>query len=228
VDVYLGAWAPDGTLFYSRPATGPPDLYQVGTDGSEPRAVLEAPGVQLAQDWSAAGDVIAYLALAADRTEERNIWLRRRNEQPRRLRQTPANTFDSRFSPDGRLLAYASDESGTPEVYVTSLDGTGQARRLSRAGGFHPRWRGDGRELFYLQPDGALMAVDPAAEPPQPRQLFRIDGVSAADAYSPPRERYAYYDVTRDGQRFLVRLPEGAADRSDDLRVWIDWAAAQR
>ena len=124
------------------------------------------------------------------------------------------------------MLAYASDESGAPEVYVLSLTGGATPRRVSRNGGFFPRWRGDGRELFFFQPDGTLMAADLAADGRDPRPLFRVEGVTPSDIQSPPQERFATYDVTADGQQFLMRLVEDPGDTSDDLRVWVNWASA--
>jgi serine/threonine protein kinase len=230
LDVYLGSWAPHGrALVYGRPATGPPDIFEIDADGggTAPRPIFEAPGVQLAQHWSSAGD-LAFLELWPNSADQRNVWLLSKDGKARRFRQTPANTFDPRFSPDGRLLAYASDESGQPEIYVAPLNGATQPRRLSRAGGFSPRWRGDGGELYFLQADGTLMTVNPRAEVATPAPLFRIDGVSAADRYSPPRERNVVFDVMPDGQRFLLRLPDTSDPRGDDLRVMVNWAPARR
>lgn len=229
LDLFLGSWAPHGrSVIVARPTQGPPDIFEIDlAGGREPRALLAAPGVQLPQHWSPADDLIAYLELWPDSADQRDVWLMSTDGgTTRRLRDTPANTFDARFSPDGRLLAYVSDESGEPEIYVTTPSSASQPRRLSRSGGFLPRWRGDGRELFFLQPDGMLMVVDPNAEASQPRPLFRVEGITAADRYSPPRERSAVYDVAPDGTRFLLRLADVGAERSDDLHVWINWASA--
>jgi eukaryotic-like serine/threonine-protein kinase len=228
VDTYLGAWSEDGqSLIYGKPAPGPPDIYEIPVAGGTPRPLLSGPGVEIPQHRSPGTGWLAYLEVLADR-DGRHIWLLPPGGAPRRLRTTPANTWDARFSPNGRLLAFVSDESGTPEVYVTPFLEQGQARRLSRGGGFMPRWRGDGRELFFFRTDGMLMAVDPAGDPVNPQPLFHIDGVTPEDAPTPPRERFAFYDVTSDGQRFLLRLAEGAGDRADDLRVWVNWASAIR
>jgi len=229
VDVYLGSWSPDGqSLIYGKPSRGdPPDLYEIAITGGEPRLLLALPGVQHAQHISADGKWLAYLESFADRSERR-VWLLLQNAKPRPLRDTPANTFDPRFSPDGSVLAYASDESGSSEVYLLPLLGRASPRRVSRNGGFLPRWRPDGRELFFLQTDGTLMVVDPREDSADPRPLFRVEGVTPSDVYSPPRERFATYDVTADGQRFLMRLVEDPRDRSYDLRVWVNWAEALR
>jgi eukaryotic-like serine/threonine-protein kinase len=222
LDSYLGSWSSDRSLLYSRPATGPPDVVEITLGESAPRLLVERPGVQLAQHASADGTWIAYVDVVFDR-EQRRVWLLRRGEAPRLLRETPTNSFDPRFSPDSRTIAFASDESGAAEIYVMPLADGGQPRRVSRAGGFLPRWRADGRELFFLQPDGALMSVDPASAS-TPVALFRVDGVSLADTTSGARERYAVYDVTPDGNRFLFRMAEGAGTPADALHVWVDWA----
>ncbi len=114
-----------------------------------------------------------------------------------------ANQMNGQFSPDGKWVAYASDESGVWEIYVTSFpDGTGKWQ-VSRGGGTEPRWRGDGKEIYYMAPSGMLMAVPVSSEnifaTGTPAALFQIHGrapISSTDVFT--------YDVTKDGQRFLV------------------------
>jgi eukaryotic-like serine/threonine-protein kinase len=110
---------------------------------------------------------------------------------------------NGQISPDGGWVAYASDESGAWEVYVTSFPGAAGKWQVSRGGGSEPRWRGDGKELFYINPSGMLMAVPVnaasvfATGPPTP--LFQIKGrapISSTDTFT--------YDVVKDGKRFLV------------------------
>jgi hypothetical protein len=229
VDVYLGSWSSDErSLIYGKPsATAPPDLHEVAITGGESRPLLALPGVQHPQHVSPDGSLLAYLETFSDR-DERHVWLLPLGGTPRPLRDTPGSTFDPRFSPDGRLLAYASDQSGAPEIYVLPLAGSATPRRISKNGGFFPRWRGDGRELFFFQPDGTLMAADLAADSREQTALFRIEGITPSDVYSPPQERFAAYDVTADGQQFLMRLVEQPRDTSDDLRVWVNWVATLR
>ena len=132
---------------------------------------------------------------------------------PRRI---PFNVSSPRFSPDGRWIAYESDESGTPEVYVALTAGAGEKKRLSPAGGRQPRWRRDGKELYYVAPDGSVMAVPVTLgekiEAGVPAALFRVE------------TDVANYDVSPDGSRFLVstrleRFPESP------LRVIVNWDA---
>jgi Tol biopolymer transport system component len=113
----------------------------------------------------------------------------------------PANTQHTQLSPDGRWLAYVSDESGREEVLVRSYPEGRQRFAISASGGTQPQWKGDGRELFYVTPDRKMMSVEMpapgAGEPSRPRVLFQ-------SRILPEIESRNHYAVTRDGQRFLV------------------------
>jgi eukaryotic-like serine/threonine-protein kinase len=120
-----------------------------------------------------------------------------------RLLNEKANEINGQVSPDGNWLAYASDESGAWEVYVTSFPGAAGKWQVSRGGGSEPRWRGDGKEMFYIAPNGMLMAVAVNAESQfvtgTPAALFQVHGrapISSTDLFT--------YDVAKDGKRFLV------------------------
>jgi eukaryotic-like serine/threonine-protein kinase len=110
---------------------------------------------------------------------------------------------NGQISPDGKWLAYASDESGDWEVYVTTFPAATGKWQVSRGGGTEPRWRGDGKEIFYLGPRGMMTAVPVSTlgtfSTGTPVQLFQFHGraaISSTDLFS--------YDVTKDGKRFLV------------------------
>lgn len=125
------------------------------------------------------------------------------------LKSFLTTTFDEcggEFSPDDRWMAYSSNESGSYEIYVRSFPDGSQMRRISYSGGMHPRWRADGKELFFLGPGGVLMAADvrlqPTLEIGSPKQLFQV---VMADIV---RGQIAPYDVSPDGQRFLVIVPQ--------------------
>jgi hypothetical protein len=180
--------------------------------------LLRAPGVQLPRHWSPDGQLLAYEDFLSSRRDQRQLWLLSLSDgERRRFREVTANVYNPRFSPDGRTLAYVSEESGLPEVYVGRLDGATPPLRISRSGGLLPRWRADGRELFFFQPNGMMISVDPAAET-TPRFLFHVDGIIATDFD---------YDVAPDGQRFLVRLaPE--AEGSSGLQLALHWTHATR
>ena len=151
--------------------------------------------------------------------------------QRRRFRNTPAESLDPQFSPDGRHIAYVSYESGNADIYVAPVDGDASGRRVSRSGGFMPRWRGDGRELFFEQPDGVMVSVDPFAPALSSVLLFHLSGPTAGepdpthacDACGMGANHLAEYDVTPDGKRFLVRLPDDD-DANGGIRVAMDWS----
>ena len=126
------------------------------------------------------------------------------DKKPQPFLQTPFAETMGRFSPDGKWIAYVSDESGTPQVYVQPFPASGGKWQISTQGGLTPRWRGDGKELFFLSPDRQLMSADvnPAGatfEASSPKTLFQtqVDTANISNRY----------DVSRDGQRFLMSLP---------------------
>jgi len=110
------------------------------------------------------------------------------------------------FSPDGHWVAYVSDETGSEEVYVRSFPDGAQVKRVSYAGGMHPRWRADGKELFYLAPGWTVMSAavtnQPELEICKPVALFQTIMADIVQGYISP------YDVSPDGQRFLVISPQ--------------------
>jgi eukaryotic-like serine/threonine-protein kinase len=119
------------------------------------------------------------------------------------LQLGPDNQIDGMISPDGRWLAYASDESGSWEIYVTTFPGLAGKWQVSRGGGTEPRWRADGKEIFYLAPGGMLTSAAVSTlgtfASGTPVSLFQFRGrapISSTDFFS--------YDVTADGKRFLV------------------------
>ena len=124
---------------------------------------------------------------------------------------------DSRFSPDGRWLAYDSDESGRSEVYVQAFPGPGGKWQISAAGGSIPRWRGDGKEIYYLSLDNKVMAVAvdtaPAFHAGAPVALFAVHPGTGT-----------VYDVAADGKRFLVdSLP--ADQGSPPMSLLVNWTS---
>jgi eukaryotic-like serine/threonine-protein kinase len=227
IDAIAGSWSRDGRLLFSRAAGTPPDIFVMPLDRpAEAELLLAADGVQIARHWSADGETIAFVDQSVDREERVRVQLVSADGQRRELRHLPGDSFDPRFSPDGRWLAYAAFEGDKPEIYVAPIDGVGAARRLSRNGGVLPRWRGDGRELFFVQMDGMMVAVDPADTLPVPSLLFRVEGAQPNLTDYRESERWFDYDVTADGQRFLIRQPVTGSESVDNLRVVIGWLAA--
>lgn len=161
-----------------------------------------------APDWSLDNKHIAY-------TDSGDLWTVSMvgDRKPSVFLKTPFEEKQPAFSSDGRWIAYTSDSSGRDEVYIRAFprDETETAHPVSRSGGWAPRWRRDGKELFFLSLDSKMMAVsvDPAkgATVGVPRELFRTEFQRGS------------YDVTQDGQRFLIPTIRP----SDDFRVVLNW-----
>jgi eukaryotic-like serine/threonine-protein kinase len=149
------------------------------------------------------------------------------DKKPFPLLRTEFNNALGQFSPDGHWVAYESDESGRDEIYVRTFSadssgasvGAGGKWQISTNGGDQPRWRGDGKELYYLAPDGKLMAVEIATN-----QAFSAGAPEAlfhAPASSIPTIPYSW-DVTRDGKRFLFPAPP-AQTAQIPFTVVLNW-----
>jgi hypothetical protein len=136
---------------------------------------------------------------------------------PSPLVQSPFDEQGARFSPDGRYVAYYSNESGRYEVYVAPFPVSGGKTRVSVGGGRRPHWSRDGRELFYLSDDGLVsvpVRLGPSVEPGAPALLFAVKGSST----------WLDFDVSSDGRRFLAVVPEFIAD-AQPLTVVLNWPA---
>jgi Tol biopolymer transport system component len=190
------------------------------TGGAETVAyVNKERGCVILDDWSPDGRFITFnrdpslmaLPLTGDRT-------------PFPYVQTAnANLDESHFSPDGKWIAYNSNESGTWQVYLAPFPPQGERWQISAGGGVEVRWRGDGRELYYLTLDGQMMAVDVGlgSKPTigQARMLFQ-SGITVGT-------RNDQYAVSNDGQRFLLRRQVVANGRLP-LNVVLNWHAELR
>ncbi|MBI1954924.1 MAG: PD40 domain-containing protein [Acidobacteria bacterium] len=145
----------------------------------------------------------------------------------------PSIYFQSNFietqaqiSPDGRWLAYLSNESGRDEVYIQRFPTAGAKRQVSTNGGVQPRWRRDGKELFYMALDTKLMTVavrgEEALEFGAPAPLFTMTTLGGASRNPMFRQQY---DVTPDGQRFLLNVPTNRGSASPTITVVTNWLA---
>jgi eukaryotic-like serine/threonine-protein kinase len=133
--------------------------------------------------------------------------------------QTPFDEFGAQFSPDGRWLAYVSDELGTTQVYIAPFPGPGGKWQVSKSGGTEPRWRADGKELYFVSADSKLTAVEVTA-----RDATVEIGIAQAlfetRMFLSPG---THYDVTRDGKRFLIDVAgEGS---SVPIMLMVNWTA---
>jgi len=207
-------WSPDGSqLAFGRSLDAAVGIRP--SDGAGDRILLRR-ALAWPSDWSRDGRYVAYTY-----DERHIIGIRQLNPEldlafPQDDR---AANFDGHFSPDGRWLSYTSDEGGQYDVYVADFPRATRKWKLSTNGGAQGRWRGDGRELFYVSADGRMMsvAVDAASVSPfgKPVSLFTVP---IANLVAP-----AYYDVTADGQRFLVNAAPPTAARG--LHVLSNWTA---
>ncbi|MBI1875909.1 MAG: PD40 domain-containing protein [Acidobacteria bacterium] len=139
--------------------------------------------------------------------------------------RSPFDETQGQFSPDGRYVAYTSNESKRADVYIQPFPTTGRRWQVSSGGGSQPRWRRDGKELFYVAPGGVLMAVPIVSsgvglEVGAPISLFE-HRVLAADN---PIDNVYSYDVTADGQRFLLAVPKPGSE-VPPITVLVNWAA---
>jgi len=156
------AWSPgDSIIAYATGLRGPIMLraYHLREGRSDSLYAMGRRSIR-AMDWSPDGTRVAFQSSAGDSATHDEIWVYTlATRRAARAFVSTGNASLPRWSPDGRWLAYVSDESGAPEVYVRRSDGTGVGVLVSTAGGDAPRWRADGQELFYRVPDGAVMGV---------------------------------------------------------------------
>jgi len=222
------AWSPDGATiaFSGRSGAGRPSvrLKHISGAGAE-TTLVKSDQIQYVADWSSDGKTVFYI----ERNPQglRKLWMTPVGapEKARPALNSPREEVNAVVSPDGRLLAYVSDESGRFEVYVQSLElapgvGRSQEQRIqaSGGGGNYPRWRGDSKELFYQALDGMLTTVAVRRGPKgfeleSPRALFSLP-VTLNTGYS--------YDPAADGQRFLAVAPYRRQSR-EPLTVAVNW-----
>jgi eukaryotic-like serine/threonine-protein kinase len=198
-----GVWSHDGRqVAYASFRTGNYAICRKATDGSgKEEVVVSGTTPAVVNDWSPDGKLIAYNkwkeAGAPDET-----WILPLADpiKPYPFLQSDFRQLAARFSPDGKYLAYVSTESGGPEVYVVPFPGPGGKSRVSMGGGSWPRWRRNGKEIYFISPDNKIMAAD--VSPSGARPL--VGAAHALFETQPYRGSGSPFDVTGDGQRFLI------------------------
>jgi Tol biopolymer transport system component len=202
-------WAPDGKqiAFAARGSRGYTDLFvQSATGASQRDLLLETDQPKAVTDWSRDGRFLLYRS--ADPKMGWDLWALPLDatRQPFPVVRTGFDERDAQFSPDGKWIAYQSNESGRFEIYVQPFPGPGDKVTVSTSGGAQVRWRQDGTELFYMSLDDQLMVVpvEIAAKSQHinvgtPIPLFRTESTGAVQSAN--RQQYM---VTADGQRFLI------------------------
>ncbi len=217
-----GIWSPDGStiVFQSDNVS----IYRKPANGTGKEELLLNIGINnRPQDWSRDGKFVVYMSTTGG-AGGYGLWLlpMEGDHKPVPYLQTSFNQGDAQFSPDGKWMAYDSNESGQPQVYVQAIPANGAKWQVSPAGGTQPRWRRDGKELFYISADQKLMAVPvksgAAFEAGAPQALFELDPV-----FPPIGGRFAYQPAA-DGQRFLV-LSAAGGTLAPPINVVINWQA---
>jgi eukaryotic-like serine/threonine-protein kinase len=175
--------------------------------GGEARSVAQIETNDWPTDWSPDGRYLALTHRWASLPDLVMLDLSQHRMVP--FLTTDYNEMNAVFSPDGGYVAYQSDDTGAFEIYLRPFPGPGPARRISLAGGQHPRWRADGKELFFLTADWTIMATPirtlPSLEVGTPASLFRMPMADIILGLVSP------YDVAPDGKRFLVIVPQATA-----------------
>ena len=232
-------WSPDGShIAFGSSRDGVYTLYVKSTgDAAKEERLQKAEAGELPCDWSPDGRTLMYtrsgpgggrigLWSLSDMTGEPA------NRKASAYLDTKFNTTQCQFSPDGHWVAYSSDEAAHGmEVYVQSFPAGSGTVRVSTGGGYQPRWRRNGKELFYMAPGGKLTAVDvktaPAFQAGTPHAVFDSHMWLPEVGSRTAATLIFRYDVTSDGQRFLVNTnlqPEPAA-ASPGITVVLNWTA---
>ena len=214
-------WSRDGARIAYSDTPGRGGLFVKASSGLGDSQMITHGGDFTANDWSGDGSQLLYMNFSSSGP---HLWVHQFTPEAKDYQLLPANypTGEGQFSPDGRWLAYTSGETGRQEVYAVPYPGLSGKWQVSTEGGSQPRWRRDGKELYYIGPDSRLMAVavDTAGgtfKAGLPTVLFQTQITAPAFAFH-------QYDVTADGKRFLIntRRAQGASA----LTVYSNWEAA--
>ncbi|MBI3664831.1 MAG: PD40 domain-containing protein [Acidobacteria bacterium] len=222
------AWSPDSSrIVFASTRDGLSNLYQKASSGAaNEEPLLKSTEAKYPTDWSSDCRFILYQAIHSKTGLDLAVLPLEGPEaapgKPIPFLQTEFNETLGQFSPDTHWIAYWSNESTPAQVYVQGFPKSGGKFQVSTNGGGWPRWRRDGKELYYLGPDRKMMAVEVKAtatafETGRPRELFQTRAGSLAAPFIP------IYDVTADGQRFLINCAL-EAEGPPPITVVMNWA----
>jgi Tol biopolymer transport system component len=200
-DEIEGIWSPDGSqIVFSSKRKGHFDLYRKLASGAGKEELLYGDRMdKYPASWSPDGKFVMYSSFGDSKTLDLWVLPLEKERRPFPFLKTNFNETHGQFSPDGRWVAYQSDESGRYEIYISPFRGSGDQHRVSLTGGRLSRWRADGKELFYIGPDGRLMAAEIAIKGAE------VEIGAVRPLFGPLLTRNGYqYDVSADGQRFFA------------------------
>ncbi len=222
----LPIWTPDGErVTFSSSSSGPWNIFSVPADGSgEPVQLTSSENLSTASSWSPDGKILAFTHVGQETGVDIGILTMDDEPKTEVFLGTPFNEYHPMFSPDGRWLAYTSDESGRAEVYVRAFPGPGGKWQVSTDGGVYPLWAPSGRELFYRSGDKMMVvpiSTAPELRPGTPVVLFEEPYHKLGLAVN----NYHSYDVSRDGQqRFVMIKPVEEESAPTQLNVVLNWS----
>jgi Tol biopolymer transport system component len=210
-------WSADGgNIFYRTARTGPVDIYSKSHDGTGPeQPLVHSEPIKFTGDCSPDGRWLVYYALDSRKKTKFDIRLLSLHDgHDEAFLETEFNEGEPAFSPDGRWVAYVSDETGRNEVYMTTFPASRRKVRVSTGGGQTPRWRRDGKELFFTSTDLTLNVVSVGADArtSAPKPLFKIR----------PSGSGALYDVAPHGDKFLVGVPTNEPSTAT-ISLVVNW-----
>ena len=217
-------WAPDGAriVFRSTRTGSMPTFYTKSASGGgkeEPLPSSQLSANVMLSDWSPDG---RYLLFSTPTASDDDLWLMplASDAKPVSFLSAPGDQWHGNFSPNGKLVAYSSNESGRFEVKVQTFPLTDRQQTVSTTGGYEPRWRGDGGEMYYISLEQKLMAVrvGPGLSFGAPTELFQMRVAGGMSA------QRTHYVPSRDGRRFLINTSEH--DAATPITVVLNWTAA--
>ena len=213
-------WLPDGRrIAFASNRNGPLNLFAAPANSDGPAERLTtSESLQVPGSWSPDGAMLVFMEQHP--STGRDIWLLGRNGARTALVATPADESAPRFSPDGRWIAYVSNESGQAEVYVRASGGAGAGRQVSAGGGTEPVWRRDGGALYYRS-DGRLLVAPITAGAPRADGRVVFDGMAESGTFDA-----AGYDTMTGIDRFLMITSATAGSAPSELRIILNWTPA--
>jgi Tol biopolymer transport system component len=223
-------WSPDGSrVAFSSDREGVYNLYRKDASGAGSDELLFKSGeAKFVQDWSRDGRFLIYSHVGGGGMDLSVLPLDGgAPKAPIPYLKTEFFESQGRFSPDGRFVAYNSNQSGRNEIYVQPFPDPSKGKwQVSRGGGTAPRWRRDGKELFYISADSKMMAAEVSLTPTfsarVPKALFTVPILGGGAPVNTTR-----YDVTADGQKFLITslTTESTGAPSPPFTVVLNWQA---